>query len=150
MRYYGWYKADPLISAGIALLIVYSAWHLIRESANVLLEGTPAHINLASVEQAIRSTAGVEDVHDLHVWAITSGREALSAHVVHDRGVSQPGLLKELRVKLHELFGVDHLTIQMETADFEDDEFHFCNASTVCFRGSGQPSAISSQPGRNG
>jgi cobalt-zinc-cadmium efflux system protein len=150
MRYYGWYDADPLISAGIALLIVWSAWHLIRESTNVLLEGTPAHINLASVEQAIRSTAGVEDVHDLHVWTITSGREALSAHVIHARGVSQPGLLKDLRVKLHDLFGVDHLTIQMETEEFEDEEFHFCNASTVCFQGSGQPSAISSQPGRNG
>ena len=150
MRYYGWHDADPLISAGIALLIVWSAWHLIRESTNVLLEGTPAHINLASVEQAIRSTAGVENVHDLHVWTITSGREALSAHVIHAHGVSQPGLLKELRVKLHDLFGVDHLTIQMETEEFEDEEFHFCNASTVCFRGSDQPSAVSSQPSRNG
>lgn len=134
MRYYGWYDADPIISALIALLIVWSAWHLIRESTNVLLEGTPAHINLASVEQAIRATAGVEDVHDLHVWTITSGREALSAHVIHAPGVSQPELLKGLRAKLHDLFGVDHLTIQMETEEFEDDEFHFCNASTVCFR----------------
>ncbi len=139
MRYYGWYDADALISAGIALLIVWSAWHLIRESTNVLLEGTPAHINLASVEQAIRATAGVEDVHDLHVWTITSGREALSAHVIHARGVSQPVLLTGLRAKLHELFGVDHLTIQMETDEFEDDEFHFCNASTVCFRSEARP-----------
>jgi cobalt-zinc-cadmium efflux system protein len=150
MRGYGWYRADSVISAVIALMIVWSAWHLIREATNVLLEGTPAHINLASVEQAIRSAPGVEDVHDLHVWAITSGREALSAHVVHERGVSQPELLKLLRVKLHDLFGVDHLTIQMETEDFEDEPFHFCNASTVCFRGSDQPSAVGHQPRQNG
>ncbi len=143
MSLYGWYAADPLCSAVIALLIVWSSWKLIREATNVLLEGTPAHINLAAVEDAILATDGVEDVHDLHIWTITSGREALSAHVIHARGVSQPGLLKDLRAKLHELFGVDHLTIQMETEEFEDDEFHFCNASTVCFQGSSQPSAIS-------
>ncbi|MDT7604569.1 MAG: cobalt-zinc-cadmium efflux system protein, partial [Acidobacteriota bacterium] len=102
MSVYGWYQADPIFSAGIALLIVWSSWHLIRESTNVLLEGTPAHINLASVEEAIRETGGVEDVHDLHIWAITSGREALSAHVVHAIGIAQHELLKELRTKLHE------------------------------------------------
>jgi cobalt-zinc-cadmium efflux system protein len=133
MSAYGWYRADALFSAGIALLIVWSSWHLIRESTNVLLEGTPAHINLASVEEAIRTTAGVEGVHDLHVWTITSGRDALSAHVVHAHTVVQPELLKELRVKLHDRFGVDHLTLQMETEDFEDETFHFCHAGTACF-----------------
>ncbi|HYG09023.1 MAG TPA: cation diffusion facilitator family transporter [Pyrinomonadaceae bacterium] len=133
MSAYGWYRADALFSAGIALLIIWSSWHLIRESTNVLLEGTPAHINLASVEEAIRTTEGVEGVHDLHVWTITSGREALSAHVVHAHTVVQPELLKELRVKLHDRFGVDHLTLQMETEDFEDETFHFCHAGTACF-----------------
>jgi cobalt-zinc-cadmium efflux system protein len=150
MRFYGWQRADAVVSALIAVLIIWSAWHLIRESTNVLLEGTPAHINLASVEQAIRTTGGVEDVHDLHVWTITSGLEALSAHVVHARGVSQPALLGELRSKLHAEFGVDHLTIQMETEEFEDDPFHFCNASAVCFKSSRQPSAVSRQPRQNG
>jgi cobalt-zinc-cadmium efflux system protein len=133
MSAYGWYRADALFSAGIALLIVWSSWHLIKESTNVLLEGTPAHINLASVEEVIRTTEGVEGVHDLHVWTITSGREALSAHVVHAHTVVQPELLKELRVKLHDRFGVDHLTLQMETEDFEDETFHFCHAGTACF-----------------
>ncbi|MCA1816343.1 MAG: cation diffusion facilitator family transporter, partial [Acidobacteria bacterium] len=117
----------------IALLIVWSSWHLIRESTNVLLEGTPSHINLASVEEAIRETDGVEAVHDLHVWTITSGREALSAHVVHAHGVVQHDLLRSLRAKLQERFGVDHLTIQMETSDFEDETYHFCHAGTACF-----------------
>jgi cobalt-zinc-cadmium efflux system protein len=130
---YGWYQADPIFSAAIALLIVWSSWHLIRESTNVLLEGTPAHINLASVEESISETEGVERVHDLHVWTITSGREALSAHVVHTHGVAPRELLIELRAKLHERFGVDHLTIQMETSDFEDETYHFCHAGTACF-----------------
>lgn len=134
MSLYGWYTADPLFSFIIALLIVWSSWNLIRESTNVLLEGTPSHINLAAVEDAILQTEGVRDVHDLHVWTITSGREALSAHVIHIESISQPELLKELREKLHDRFGVDHLTIQMETPDFEDDTFHFCHAGTACFR----------------
>lgn len=134
MWLYGWYAADPLFSALIGILIVWSSWRLIRESTNVLLEGTPAHINLAAVEDSILHTDGVANVHDLHVWTITSGREALSAHVIHAYDVSQPELLKELRAKLHDRFGVDHLTIQMETPDFEDETFHFCHAGTACFR----------------
>jgi cobalt-zinc-cadmium efflux system protein len=138
MSLFGWYAADPLFSSVIALLIVWSSWHLIRESTNVLLEGTPAHINLAAVEDAILETAGVDDVHDLHLWTITSGREALSAHVIHAQSISQSELLKELRAKLQDRFGVDHLTIQMETPDFEDETFHFCHAGTACFRSARQ------------
>jgi len=130
----GWNAADPLISALISCLIIWSSWHLLREATNVLLEGTPAHINLASVEEAILRTNGVEGVHDLHVWTITSGREALSAHVVHAHTVTQPALLNALRVKLHDRFGVDHLTIQMEMAESADDTFHFCHAGTDCYQ----------------
>src|SRR5918998_6156636 len=128
MLIYGWYEADPLFSFIISLLIVWSSWNLIRESTNVLLEGTPAHINIAAVEETILQTEGVQDVHDLHIWTITSGREALSAHVIYAETISQAELLKQLRSKLHDRFGVDHLTIQMETSDFEDDTFHFCHA----------------------
>ncbi len=134
MYAYGWYQADPLLSCLISLLIIWSSWRLIRESTNVLLEGTPAHINLAAVEDVILETEGVEDVHDLHVWTITSGREALSAHVIHVEAISQAELLKELRTKLSDRFGLDHLTIQMETPDFEDETFHFCHSGTACFR----------------
>jgi cobalt-zinc-cadmium efflux system protein len=131
---FGWTGADSLISVFIGALIVWSSWHLIRDATNVLLEGTPAHINLAAVEAAIMESEGVSDVHDLHVWTITSGHEALSAHVIHAYSISQPDLLKELRAKLLDRFGVDHLTIQMETADFEDEAIHFCDAGTACFR----------------
>jgi len=134
MMFFGWYAADPFFSVVISLLIIVGSVRLIRESTNVLLEGTPAHINLAAVEDAILATSGVNNVHDLHVWTITSGREALSAHVIHAHSISQPDLLKELRTKLHDRFGVDHLTIQMETPDFEDEAFHFCNNGTACFK----------------
>jgi len=134
MLLFGWYAADALFSVVISLLIIWGSVRLIKESTNVLLEGTPAHINLAAVENAILDTNGVADVHDLHVWTITSGREALSAHVIHIDSISQPDLLRELRTKLHDRFGVDHLTIQMETPDFEDETFHFCHAGTACFR----------------
>ena len=134
MAVFGWYAADAVFSVVISLLIIWGSVRLIRESTNVLLEGTPAHINLAAVETAILDTTGVSDVHDLHVWTITSGREALSAHVIHTPSTSQPDLLRELRTKLHDRFGVDHLTIQMETPDFEDETFHFCHAGTACFR----------------
>jgi cobalt-zinc-cadmium efflux system protein len=134
MALFGWYEADAIFSVVISLLIIWGSVRLIKESTNVLLEGTPAHINLAAVENAILNTRGVSDVHDLHVWTITSGREALSAHVIHTASISQPDLLRELRTKLHDRFGVDHLTIQMETPDFEDETFHFCHAGTACFR----------------
>jgi len=134
MAVFGWYQADAVFSVVIGLLIIWGSVRLIRESTNVLLEGTPAHINLAAVEDAILATDGVDNVHDLHVWTITSGRDALSAHVIHAHSISQPDLLRELRAKLHDRFGVDHLTIQMETPDFEDETFHFCHAGTACFR----------------
>lgn len=134
MALFGWYAADAIFSVVIAVLIILGSVRLIRESTNVLLEGTPAHINLAAVEDAILATDGVNNVHDLHVWTITSGRDALSAHVIHAHSISQPDLLRELRTKLHDRFGVDHLTIQMETPDFEDETFHFCHAGTACFQ----------------
>lgn len=131
--YFGWVWADALSSVLISLIIIYGSWNLIRESINVLLEGTPANINLASVETAILATEGVNAVHDLHVWTITSGLDALSAHVRHDETIVQSELLKSLRQRLHDEFGIDHLTIQMETPDFEDEDVHFCQMGTHCF-----------------
>ena len=135
---FGWYWADALCSALISLIIIFSAWNLIRESVNVLLEGTPAHINLAMVEEAILSTEGVRAIHDLHVWTISSGLDALSAHVCHEDDVVQQELLKRLRKLLHDEFGIDHLTIQMETQDFEDETIHFCQTGSKCFVSTGK------------
>lgn len=130
---FGWIWADAVSSVLISLIIIYGSWNLIRESINVLLEGTPSHINIRAVEEAILATEGVKAVHDLHIWTITSGLEALSAHVQHNETISQAILLKKLRQLLHDEFGIDHLTIQMETPDFEDEELHFCQTGTHCF-----------------
>lgn len=121
----GWYVADPIISVVIALLIIVSSYTLIREAVNVLLEGTPAHINIAAVKAALLEIDDVLDVHDLHVWSITSGRDALSAHVVCDCECYNKALVERVRRELHERFGISHLTIQLETPDFDEDEIHF-------------------------
>jgi cobalt-zinc-cadmium efflux system protein len=107
--------ADPLASAAIALLIVPRTWQLLRQAVNVLLEGTPAHLELAEIEQAITGVAGVRRVHDLHVWTLTSGREAMSAHVVVADVRESERLLDALHAVLHARFGIDHTTIQLET-----------------------------------
>ncbi|HEX3175975.1 MAG TPA: cation diffusion facilitator family transporter [Methylomirabilota bacterium] len=106
--------ADPLASAAIALLIVPRTWGLLRQAVNVLLEGTPAHLELAEIEAAMTAVAGVRRVHDLHVWTLTSGREAMSAHVVVADVRESERLLQALHALLHARFGIDHTTIQLE------------------------------------
>ena len=121
----GWYAADPIISAVIAGLIIFSSFGLIREAVNVLLEGTPSHINVAAVREAMMGVEGVVGVHDLHVWSITSGRDALSAHVVCECDAFCKEQVERVRQMLHEEFKISHLTIQLETTDFEEDDIHF-------------------------
>jgi cobalt-zinc-cadmium efflux system protein len=111
----GWTLADALVSGAIALVIVPRTWHLLRQAVNVLLEGTPAHLDLREIEEAMRLVAGVRRVHDLHVWTLTSGREAMSAHVVVDDVRESERLLDTLHAVLHARFGIDHTTIQLET-----------------------------------
>jgi cobalt-zinc-cadmium efflux system protein len=130
---FGWLWADAATSILISLIIIFGAWNLIKESVNVLLEGTPAHINLAAVGETIRQTENVRDVHDLHVWTIASGMEALSVHIIHDQTVSQTELLKIVRRKLHDQYGIDHLTIQMETLEAGWPDDHPCFSGTNCF-----------------
>ena len=114
---WGWALADPLISIAMCLLIIYSSWQLIRESVNILLEGTPSHINIRAVVEAMHTVAGVTDVHDLHVWTISSGMEALSAHVTIEPGVAHRAVLEGLQEKLRSAFNIGHVTIQIESPD---------------------------------
>lgn len=141
---FGWLWADAVSSVLISLIIIVGAWNLIKESVNVLLEGTPAHINLKAVEETIRNTENVEDVHDLHIWTITSGMEALSVHIIHRDEISQKALLQTVRTKLHDEFGIDHLTIQMETLEEESIEAHPCFSGANCFDSDVKVSAKSS------
>jgi cobalt-zinc-cadmium efflux system protein len=100
---------------------------------DVLLEGTPRHIDIRSVEEAILETDGVSGVHDLHVWTISSGIEALSAHISHASETRHVELLAAVREKLHDRFGIDHLTIQMETLEHETEALYVCSTGTRCF-----------------
>jgi cobalt-zinc-cadmium efflux system protein len=111
----GWTLIDPLLSALIGLAIVPRTWRLLAQAVNVLLEGTPAHIRLDEIENAMREVEGVRRVHDLHVWTLTSGRDAMSAHVVVDDLTAADRLLDRLHAVVHARFGIDHTTIQVET-----------------------------------
>jgi cobalt-zinc-cadmium efflux system protein len=111
----GWTLADPLASALIALLVVTRTWALLKQAVNILLEGTPAHLELGEIEDAMVKIHGVRRVHDLHVWTLTSSREAMSAHVVVDDVGDADRLLDELHRLLHARFGIDHTTIQLES-----------------------------------
>ena len=121
----GWYYADPIFSVAIGLFILPRTWNLLTQAVNVLLEGTPAHINVATVEAAMLKVDGVEKLHDLHVWTITSGIEALSTHVVlADSCDPRDGdrVLEQLSALLKEKFGIDHSTIQIEKSSRHDRE----------------------------
>lgn len=130
---FGWLWADPLCSVLISLIIIFGSWRLIMDSVNVLLEGTPTHIDLSVVENTILETEGVAGVHDLHVWTISSGKEALSVHISHESSVAHSDLLAKVRDRLHSSFGIDHLTIQMETIDREAEAIYVCETGTRCF-----------------
>jgi cobalt-zinc-cadmium efflux system protein len=110
----GWTVIDPLVSVGIAIVIVPRTWRLLTQAVNVLLEGTPAHLALGEIEAAMVQVAGVRRIHDLHVWTLTSGREAMSAHVVVEDPRQSDRLLEALHAVLHARFGIDHTTIQLE------------------------------------
>jgi len=117
---FGWTWADPLASLVIATLVLYSAWALLRDAVAVLMEWAPGHVEVAAVERTIGSLPNVLAVHDLHVWTIASGRVSLSGHVVAAAGADHVKLLQEVSDMLHERFGIDHSTIQIETEDFDE------------------------------
>jgi len=119
----GWYLADPLISFLIGGLILYTSWGLIKESADILMQSVPRGIVLDEVQNSMESVTGVLKVHDLHVWAVTSGVFTLSAHAVinGDRDFHQ--VLGEMEKALSEKFHIRHTTIQLETKSREAQEF---------------------------
>lgn len=121
----GWCYADPIFGVLIGLFILPRTWRLLTQAVNVLLEGTPAHINLAAVEEAMLKMDGIAAVHDLHVWTITSGMDALSAHVVltdDSEPQSAPRVLEVISELLKEKFGIDHSTIQIEHSSRQENE----------------------------
>ena len=123
IRTTGWLAADPIASLITTALIVRGAWTLVREAVDVLLESTPSHIALGDVRARLEAIAGVQSVHDLHVWSVTSGMVALSAHaIVPDNSRSQAVL--EKACALLGGMGIHHVTIQIEQRDLCADDVH--------------------------
>ena len=118
-----WLPADPIASILVTLLIVRGAWRLVRESVNVLLEYTPAHVPVGSVRAQLEAIPGIESVHDLHVWTVTSGVVAMSAHAI----VRDPARHQHVLEHVHDamrLFGVEHVTVQLESREMYEREKH--------------------------
>jgi cobalt-zinc-cadmium efflux system protein len=116
---FGWYWIDPAASIAVGILVLYSSWALLRETVAVLMEEAPAHIDVDEVRNTIIGIEGVRAVDDLHVWTITSGMVSLSAHVAVADERQPRALLTEIRRSLHDRFGIDHITIQLEPEGFE-------------------------------
>jgi cobalt-zinc-cadmium efflux system protein len=109
----GWAPADPLISIVIALLILFSAWNLVKEATDVLLESAPAHLDVGAVLADLRGIEGLDDIHDVHIWTLTSGFVALSGHGVLDDPAQHTRVLDEVRARCA-AFGIEHVTFQLE------------------------------------
>jgi len=109
----GWIMADPLISVLIGTLVLISAWRLVKESTDVLLEAAPRHIALSDVHDRIASVPGVESVHDLHLWTVTSGVVAMSGHLVVKNPSDNQPVLEEVQERMQAL-GINHVTVQLE------------------------------------
>ncbi|WP_373531225.1 cation diffusion facilitator family transporter [Vampirovibrio sp.] len=113
---FGWSWADPVISCGIALLIIFSAYGLLRDSVNVLLEGCPSHIDIAEIEAEILGFEGVSAIHNLHVWNINMQQALLTAHIEVKPEAYSGETLNRVQHALKEKFGLTHVTLQLEVA----------------------------------
>lgn len=109
-----WYQADALVSIFICLGIVLTAFWLLRDSVHILLEGAPPHLDLEEIRAALTGLDGVQEVHDLHLWSLTRGQEAMSGHIVAAEGRDGAAVLKAGRELLRERFGLEHVTLQIE------------------------------------
>jgi cobalt-zinc-cadmium efflux system protein len=112
----GWLRADPIASILIGLLVLASAWTILRDSTEILLESTPRGVDAEELGRRLAGAPGVVEVHDLHVWTITSGFPALSAHVLVRPGEDCHGRRRELERLLHDQFGIEHTTLQVDHA----------------------------------
>jgi len=123
IRFTGWLMADPIASLLTTVLIMFGAWRLVRESIDILLESVPAHIPLPAVRGQLEAIPGIESVHDLHVWAVTPAVVAMSAHCI----VREPDRQQHVLEHIHDamrLFGIQHVTIQLERDEMFDRERH--------------------------
>lgn len=115
--FFGWGLADPIASIFVAILIIISGWRITKESFHILMEGTPEQIKLAEVKEEIMKIPLVRDVHDIHVWSITSGVFMLSGHISVEGKGTHDHVLRAAQTLLHDRFGIDHSTLQVEAEE---------------------------------
>lgn len=120
----GWQYADPLISAGIGLFILPRTWALLKDAVGVLLEGTPSDVNIAALRESLSKLEGVAEIHDLHVWSLTSGMNALSVHAVLADGAEHDDVLARVHDRCTKEFKIAHVTAQTERIEFSRHETH--------------------------
>lgn len=123
--FFDWYIADPIASMIVSVLVLYSGWNVLRESVNILMEAKPADIDSDKVIAALRSINGVEDVHDLHIWMITSDYSAMTVHLRTGSNADRDVILEESKLKINKEFGIKHVTIQIEGRDL-------CLSEDIC------------------
>ncbi|MCC6175384.1 MAG: cation transporter [Chloroflexi bacterium] len=116
----GWWQIDPIMSLLIGLFILPRTWQLLKGALDILLEATPAHVDVEALEAAMHRVPGVLTVHDLHVWTITSGFVAMSGHI-RAEGRPSGAILHDLQAVVQERFGIEHVTLQIERPDHFDD-----------------------------
>ena len=120
----GWYYADPIISAGIGLFIFPRTWSLLKDAVGVLLEGTPSDVNITALRDTLSRLDGVAEIHDLHVWSLTSGVNALSVHAVLANDSEHDDVLARVHACCTREFKIAHVTAQTEREEFACHETH--------------------------
>jgi cobalt-zinc-cadmium efflux system protein len=122
-----WYLADPIVSILVGALVLYSSWELVSESVEVLLEGTPRHLNVSNILDDLGKLSGVTSVHDLHVWSITSHMTAMSCHIVVKPDEDSGSVLAASNRLMREKYGIGHTTIQIEFEDWHPGDDVGCH-----------------------
>ncbi|KPN94576.1 cation diffusion facilitator family transporter [Lysinibacillus sp. ZYM-1] len=133
IMFFGWGWADPLASVVVALLVVRSGYYVTKAAIHVLMEGTPTNVDVQGIIQLIEQTEGIESIHDLHIWTITSGTNALSCHAVvneHLKIADSEHILRKIEHNL-EHKGIKHVTIQLETASHQHENSILCQLNNV-------------------
>lgn len=124
---FGWYIADPIASIIVSLLVLYSGWNIIRESVNILMESKPANIDGEELTKSLLNISGVDDIHDLHIWMITSDFPALTAHLKVNKESDRDTILVQALRVIEETTGIKHATLQLEGTELDNHKENCCH-----------------------
>jgi cobalt-zinc-cadmium efflux system protein len=123
MYQFGWYIADPIISVIVSLIILKGAWVVIRQSVHILMEGAPIKADIVEIRTVLSAIDGVINIHDIHAWAVTSGYEVFTCHMLMRKGVQSSNVLAQVVPLMEKQFGIRHITIQVEDENFNKNDW---------------------------